>query len=847
MGNAYQIRTDLLFQFDNTQLGESYLSYNLNDFLVRVEKISPESENEVRYGVMLDFEKDDTIFKKSYLLEIPVSATTSESRKAAQEEIIKQYIAEMRDKFQSFYAQETTAGTVDEFDKMERTLNSADGKWNIIRKFRKQHLTRFLDWILIKSISSKTDAEKYLVQNRMAFETHQEYLISVDWAVPYICFKEDHKVSHFNGGYGSANLYQPFHNFAWQSEEYCTKVSVEADKDYARQYERGISIKPSNYSLFAFYSHVIDEICYLQQENYQAIKPYYVYIQNLNSIRSLLTQFGPLAKLSENELEALNLEKTEDWDGDTSDDWWGDHNADFARGLTDISEAIELFNGVVLQESKTGRNANRSVQIESLAYNLKNAFLDNQYATSNYSDLWAFNLDGFGIDLFIEKTLTILSQMPYAEEIYNDFLKESLYEHKILDETIEKGNRPDIDIMEWGNILYRSDNLTFNLWMSFYPIREKIVNLHKGHHFTYKVAHQTPHPGKIDQWIIDNAIAPQSLLGTEARVGTNTAPQDYTEWKLSDEQIRKLTNYLLGGGQIEELKSIEADLSRKIKQLLGTVSFKDVPFDRIEELHRHLLELKESLVEKLPASDLGRIQNGLNFSAAGINLLLARITYDNAYAPGASLEAKLRAHTLAIGVFSDVANTIAKFRGIEASLARNAARIAGGRAAIGLGAIEFLGGGVGGILGALWFAYDSYTGIDNGLGEHAILDAVSSAGCILAAYGLIADGTVIGLPVGIACNIIGFSLVLVSQLLKYTRVFISGPEEASRGIINNTIDNGGVDSFRQFMEESKNHIVAIPTAITELDYPTKLINRVHEFVLDWDTFDFVSTETIQES
>lgn len=839
MGNAYQIRTDLLFQFDNTQLGESYLSYNLNDFLVRVEKISPESENEVRYGVMLDFEKDDTIFKKSYLLEIPVSATTSESRKAAQEEIIKQYIAEMRDKFQSFYAQETTAGTVDEFDKMERTLNSADGKWNIIRKFRKQHLTRFLDWLLIKSISSKTDAEKYLVQNRMAFETHQEYLISVDWAVPYICFKEDHKVSHFNGGYGNANLYHPFHNFAWQSEEYCTKISVEADKDYARQYERGIAIKPSNYSLFAFYSHVIDEICYLQQENYQAIKPYYVYIQNLNSIRSLLTQFGPVAKLSENELEALNLERTEDWDGDTSDDWWGDHNADFARGLTDISEAIELFNGVVLQESKTGRNANRSVQIEALAYNLKNALLDNQYATSNYSDLWAFNLDGFGIDLFIEKTLTILSQMPYAEEIYNDFLKESLYEHKILDETIEKGDRPDIDIMEWGNILYRSDNLTFNLWMSFYPIREKIVNLHKGHHFTYKVAHQTPHPGKIDQWIIDNAIAPQSLLGTEARVGTNTAPQDYTEWKLSDEQIRKLTNYLLGGGQIEELKSIEADLSSKIKQLLGTVSFKDVPFDRIEELHRHLLELKESLVEKLPAPDLGRIQHGLNFSAAGINLLLARITYDNAYAPGASLEAKLRAHTLAIGVFSDVANTIAKFKGIEATLIRTAAKKAGARTAISLGAIEFLGGGVGGVLGAIWFVIDGFRAFDDGLLEHSALDLISAAGCIIGAAGLAAHGSIIGIPAGIACNIIGFSLVLIAQLLKYTRVFISAPEEVSRKIISSALEDGGVDKFKHFHNEMDSINLELPTSLPRFDYAEELIERITNFIMDWDTFDSV--------
>ncbi|MEZ5504697.1 MAG: hypothetical protein R3F38_01400 [Gammaproteobacteria bacterium] len=219
MKKPFQIRTDLMFQFENSDLGDTYLSYHLNDFIVRVEKVVGGGDGEVRYGVMLDFENDDTVFKKSYILEIPASSRSQEARKKEQESVIVEYINQMRDRFSGFYASAMKAGTVDEFDKAKRSIASADGKWNIVRQFRKQRLSKFLDWIVNKDIGSRQDAEEYLVRNRMAFETNQEYIVSVDWAVPYICYKDSHKVSHFDGGYGNGSLFYPFHNFAWQDQK----------------------------------------------------------------------------------------------------------------------------------------------------------------------------------------------------------------------------------------------------------------------------------------------------------------------------------------------------------------------------------------------------------------------------------------------------------------------------------------------------------------------------------------------------------------------------------------------------------------------------------------------------
>ncbi|MEZ5504698.1 MAG: hypothetical protein R3F38_01405 [Gammaproteobacteria bacterium] len=139
----------------------------------------------------------------------------------------------------------------------------------------------------------------------------------------------------------------------------------------------------------------------------------------MNAIRSLLTQYGPLAKLSEKEIENLDLKNSKSWSGDTSDEWWGIIRLILLEGWQTLREAVEFFNGVIIQESKTGRNAGRSVQIESLAYSLRNAFLNNEFARENYCSLWAFNKDIFGVDLFVDVMFSIFSKMSYADEIYS--------------------------------------------------------------------------------------------------------------------------------------------------------------------------------------------------------------------------------------------------------------------------------------------------------------------------------------------------------------------------------------------------------------------------------------------
>lgn len=146
---------------------------------------------------------------------------------------------------------------------------------------------------------------------------------------------------------------------------------------------------------------------------------------------------------------------------------------------------------------------------------------------------------------------------------------------------------------------------------------------------------------------------------------------------------------------------------------------------------------------------------------------------------------------------------------------------------------------LGGVLGGLWFSYDAFVGILDGVVEHAILDAVSAVGCAVSAAGLISAGTGVGIPIGVVCNIVGFSMVLISQLLKHFRVFVSLPEEAVRKLVKLDHAQGGANSFEAFQKELSSYTLAMPAFITRFDYPDELIDRVYKFLMDWDTFDSV--------
>ncbi|OUR88878.1 hypothetical protein A9Q81_22890 [Gammaproteobacteria bacterium 42_54_T18] len=838
MATSIQTRADLTFQFDNQALGDTHITYHLTDFLVRVEKQvgSEPKDNEIRYGVMVDIEGDDSYWKNSYIMEIPVKASTAKGRQQAQEEIIKQYINEMRDKFQTFYAQETSVTTTDEFDKMKRTLNSADGRWNVSRNFRKSHLTPFVDWLFDITVKDKEDVKSYLIRSRMAFETEQKYIVAVDWASPYIIFKDESLVSHMASGKSSNALtYFPFHGFAWQKAELCTQISIDRDKDYPSAYKQGIKLRPSNYALFAFYTHVMDEISRLQQDNFDALKPYYVYVQNLGVIAEKLITNSPLAKMTDAEKDALLTEEiVADWDGDTHDVDRKNHLAHMVLGIQDVISAKELFGKIIQQETISGRNSNRRVSIEILAHSLKTSFLNNDVARENYEDLWTYNDDDYGVNLIIHKMFLILSKMSEATDVYREFVKSNLFEHPVLEDTAKGYRDAGLQTAEWSNMLYRSNNILWDVCMAFYVVREEALKFKQATVFQSKVVPKTLPPNAVSDWITKNVIFPDAVAGK------STPSQLYNEWKLGDVQVRKLANYLLDGGQIDNLKSVERQFAQAIKEIMGNKWFKAVPFDKMDLIHKKLLDVKLSLMGEIPPAKIAGMQNSANVASAAINLLLANVVYDNAYKKDASFEAKLRAHTVAIGVFSDVANTVAKFKGIEATLVRSVAQKAGGRAAVGLGIAQFVGGGVGGVLGTLWFAYDGALSYGKGFEKDAMLDSISAVGCGLGAIGMMLNGTVVGLPIGVVCNIASFTLVLGAQALKYSRVFNSETEDYCKYLNGESIENGGMDRFSVWEREMGDLAVSLPLDFLPMDrqsYIVNLIERADEFITNGDTYD----------
>ncbi len=869
MSQPLQIRTDIVFQLADDALGDAAITYHLNDFLVRVEKIVP-NENEVRYGVMVDFSQDDAFGKKSYIIEIPVEASNAQQRKVAQETIINEYIDEMREKFAAFYQEATsTKGvTVDEFDRMPRYLASADGKWDIYRKFRLHHLTPFTEWLLEAKFDTKQMLDHYLTRSRMAFETSQDYLISVDWVCPYICYEQEIQVSHFKEGYDNVDLFRPFHNYAWQKEALASKITIDRDTVYSEVYQSGIKIKPNNYALFAFYCHILDQICLLQQENYEAIKHYHTYLQNLGAIQSLLIQHGPLTALSQTELETI-IQDTDisNWDGDTKnhDNKLGldkEHYVQFKMGLDDIDAAMGLFTQIIQEESTSGRNKKRTADIEELAHKLKVAFFDNAIAQANYSDLWCYNKDRFGFDLFTHKILLTLSTMRDADTIYKEFLHANLYEHPILNDPNRGYKAHDVDLENWGNILYRVDGITFDTVISYLSNREAFTKFAKKEFFQKQVLPETPLSGEIADWIKENVLYKQNVnYQSGVKINSSTPSQHYTEWTLNDEQIRKLANYLNGGGKIDELMAIEARIAAEIKAIFAGVNFKDIPFDEINKLHEQVLKLKESIIIHVP-NTTHNVEQTSFVSSSVINLLLATVVYSNAYSENSTLENKLRAHSLAVGLFSDTANAIAKVFNIQATLSLSnaaktnvstrisrlqplATRLApfGARISLGLGTLQAIGGGVGGALGFAWFTYDALKSYNEGFTKDAILDGISAVGCLVGLWSLKATGTIIGFKVGVILSIVSFVLVAVAQVLKYMRTFNNDTEDLCKHLNGKSIDEGGMNRFREWFDELTTRQVALPmemSAFTLRKPLEDLLERVDDFITDGDTYDKVT-------
>ena len=834
-----RFRADLKFTFDDYGLGMQMANYHLNDLIVQVEKKG--ANDEIRYGLMVEFESDDGYWTNNYIIEIPVPAGPPAERKAAQEDLIKQYITEMRDKFQSFFDSSTRTTTADEIHKVEQSLNSVEGQWDILRKFRQQHLVHFAKWLVN---IEKLDDETYfkLVSNRMIFEEGAEYYITVDWAVPYITFEKEHLVDHFDTQSPHADHYFPFHNFHWQKLDLSSEVKIPKQDDYTYSHLTGITLKPNNYALFSYYSYLIDEIHGLQEANYQNVKHYHQYAINLSQIQNIIFKHSPLSKCSEQQVEDYIKQHNDKWDGDTpdhDDDKPGRHIAALARGFTDLSATQAIIGEIIEREAEQGRNQRNQGKIIQFSYSLKASLWDNPFARDNYSDLWAFNRDRFGIDLFLAKLMKLLADTEVGKDICQKYLVEMLYEHPALEETYQ-GVTADqregkINISEWGNIFYRSHNLLFNTWMQFYKWREGTNSLRK-HVYATKIGSQTPTPGHIAKWIGENEIFPNSIAGS------STPSQLYDRWELSDVKMRKLADYLLGGNKTSKLIAVEEAILDEIKILFSGQSFKEIPFDKIDELHAKILTVKNDLLTQKLNLPTDRISKTLDYGSAAVNSLLTVMAYSNA-SKSKSNEAWLRAHTTAIGLLSDVGNSIATMRGVTVSLNRSVLSTASGTARLAgstLGRLQLIGGGVGGVLGAVWSSWDAFNNFYEGNSKDAILDTISAVGCMIGTVGLFLDATVIGLVPGIILNIVSFLTVLVAQLLKYFRTFSGKYEDYVNFLYGKDLEEGGINRLRLMEDEIEDDLVKIPFEMSYgpgLKELTALLERVDDFLGDWDTFD----------
>ena len=866
--NSILMKNDITFTIDFSKTlnlateNEKFLFKGYDDYLVRLENIKTE---EVRYGIMVNFYEYGNFGKECYLLEIPVdSGLTGRKREQKQAETIKNYIDEMRKNWMNFYGKETKAEqdqTITEFDRIEKSKKSAYGRWNYMRNFKNISwaYNSASKWFFkITHRLRRSELKEKILFYRMPLKVGAKYKITLDWSIPYICFDDGWSVSHFKKenriAHGNDKTFYPFHDFHGASNKKFTKFEI-------KENTKNLKCKPHLYTFLSFYSHVIDIIDRLSNQCYWELEHYYTYVQKLGVIQNILTSLGPLKNYSQEDFDKLiNSDTINKWDGDIDDD--KNYDLDLARGITDIRELINIYSEIIIKENKDGRNASKSQDIEFCSGILMDTFFKNKDVEKCYEDLWAHNYDVYGVDLYVERICELIIQTIFKEEFYRDILKKNLYEHDVLNDSKIGASDNGLDVELWANMFYRGTNILVHTWTLYYNVREiaeeisfkNSKNIDLKHRIIPKPSH---HEGDIATWIMD-----------EMGIGKNGMYDDfYPRWKLSDPQIRKLTNYLLEGNKIDKLKKAEALLAEGIKAILGNGTYQAVPFDKIEKINWLAKRIKYDLMKE-QGIDLKKlnIDKPGGVAIASVNMLIAAVAFSNAYGDSGTTEMKLRAWTVALSVTSDIGNVIAKYYGIQATLSRktlqemakNGMKIGARRAALGLGILEGVGGSVGGLLGAAWYGYDMVGDLHKGNKKDAVAHSAAAIGCLIAASALIFP------PAAAVLAIVGFLVVATAEVIRIFRMLSTEVEDYCRKLYGNEFDINkisaneirGLDRLRLWQEELDDEKVVLPFGLnydkrgfsiwniinedtTDIGYLEKLTKRVDSFLTDWDLFDNV--------
>ena len=791
-------RRDLQFSLCNDEIGFKTgnlvvaAGYNMQDLLVRVVRYGAE-KTEVRYGVLLDIEGDGDNWNRCYMLEIPTGYDGDKTPQQQQEEKIKAYIDEMRRNWKTYLNHEQgydrESLTVDEYDKIKRNMKSADGRFSILQRFLKDSskFKPFTHWLFKTNNITVENFQNRIIVTRMPFIDNEKYYISLDWAVPYICYEKDYEVNKSSASSGGSDSYfYPFAHFVQHDTELTTEFTV----DPHDRYISGVKLRPNNYAIMAYCVNIIDKIEKEKQKIQEKMKYYFRYVKNLNTIQTILTNHGPFA---ENPAliasAAITSSLINDWDGNTKDEQYEEH---LLLGLQDIKATINLFGNIIKKEAEIGRTSSETVEIEQSCLFLYTA-LKSDYAQKVYKSLLYKNNDDFGQLLYHAKSFLLLGQSGLRDKVYDEIMKNNLYEHPCLNNPRNGYNNPGVAFNEWVNMFTRKYNLFLSLWQLYYSVREKALN------------------GAIDN------------------------------------QMRRLVNFMFGGGVMRHVLEVENLFVTDFMRIYSRWTV-EIPGSVIDEMNNMSKTYQDMLKRRAVQRNLSIGDRYGGAVSAALNLWCTHLAFQKAYSTAGTTEDKLKAYTAAISVVSDVGIIIAKFNGIQVGITKSvlkAAASAGARRiALTLGTLEAAVGGAGGIIGVAWYIYDAIAAYGSGRRKDALMNSIAAVGCAIATIGLFLDSTVVGILPGILCNIVGLIMVIVAEIIKVFQLHSSKIESYCRDLYTNDFDKNGMKRMEVWFEELKSLEVKAPwTNSQDLEELKKLTERVDEFIVNWDTFDKIANES----
>lgn len=868
---AAEIRQDLRFNVDYGMGRRTFdddsddlVLYNFADLLVQVSWYQ-DGMTHVRYGVLVDFEESAQFGEAGYVLEIPTTETDPEKITEAQVEKIKTYIRQMRAEFKKLLEHARKGGSDeallhDHWLQIQKWLESPEGRWELLVGFHDNVVPgsmpladadrkgtggeaspskykSFYHWLIEKEpslaqlqradITSIDDVTADLQRFWMPFVVGRKVSMSVDWPLPYIAFADDYRVAHFDISHKDPEFFWPFRGFLSNFDD-VTEFTAPSPRSYA---DKTISLRPTMYTPLLYWAYLIRQIDLFKAQNTEALREYYTYLTNISLIRSVFAVYGPLRDLSVLEMVALRVEAERDqpdYDGGISDSWWPeDHKEQIALGMVDLASMERLFAKVIAMQNKSGHHecANRTVRIESACRDLGGAFLS--AATRNwYERLWNHNTDDFGFDLFVLKAHSLLCVSAQADQMYA-FMRTHLYEHSLLDDPNASVKNPPPDAGTWGSMGYRSVSVTCGLWSMYYHVREKRIG----------------------------GVARRSTPGTGAMVDWFRAstPSLDVDWWLHDKGLRKLANYLMGGGKMQALKEAEAEVLRALYTELGpgTRTTGAISKAKLDSIRTGVIKAKFDDLFKEAGIDMERPGRAKMYGHLVLNTYIAAFAIKGALESDMDAEATIAAGAAALGLASDAFGYVLykKYAGqVSATASRAVARqiavksgAAAARAALAVGGFEALFGGAGGLLGIVMYGFAAVTDYSAGRRKDAILDGIAAAGVAITMTGLFLDSTVVGVVPGIVCNVIGVAMIIVAEVIKIFNLWENEPETYCQALFTNALDDSppGMKALRKWLDDFRGIYWGDTPSIPDAD---KLSRRVKELMSNADTFDMFASQ-----